>query len=115
MLCELTPITLFNSPEEYFSGDLRKADGEEWLSWKTENIIPDPFSRMPAMDLNFRAKIYIQDFSIKGSVMVDTGSRLPILFRSKFIPTKFLTKAEIPARIVTADNSPMQEALSVAT
>lgn len=36
--------------------------------------------------------------------MVDTGSRLPILIRSKFIPTTFLTKAEIPAKIVTADN-----------
>lgn len=57
------PNTIFHVTQgklkTYYLGELRKASVDEWVSWKLENISPDPFVCLPILELNFHAKIYI--------------------------------------------------------
>jgi hypothetical protein len=86
---------------------LAQVDWHAWDSWTVEHISPDPTLRLPPLELVVEAEIVIGQFRTKATVLVDTGCRIPLLFRSTLIPSQYITKADYPINITTADNSPM--------
>ena len=88
-------------------GILLSVDKPAWQSWEEEFSSPDPAVFLRTVELVIDAEIRVGDFSTSASVLVDTGSRIPLLFRKGLIPFKFLEKAQTRINIVTADGTPM--------
>ena len=101
------PVTIRDSPAHQLSGMLSKVEASTWESWEEDISSPDPVIRLPQVELSIQAKICVQNFSTSASVLIDTGCRIPLLFRQNLIPSKFITQAKQPIQILTADNTPM--------
>ena len=89
------------------SGFIFPVDVPAWKSWENEVACPDPVFSCQQLELVVMATIAVSGFSCQGSVLVDTGCRVPLLFRKGLIPEKFLEPARRPIRITTADGTPM--------
>jgi hypothetical protein len=101
---------IFGSPtphSKFLPGMLSKVGTGSWNSWRDNNFTPDPALCVPPMELLVQAEIRTQNFSTKCKILVDTGCRIPLLFRTGLIPNSLLVKAKYPIKIMTADNSPM--------
>jgi hypothetical protein len=70
--------------------------------------MPDPVFFCRQMELMVQATIQVDNFSCRASVLVDTGCRIPLLFRKGLIPGDILEPARRPIRISTADGTPMK-------
>ena len=103
--CE--PITCRALPEKHLSGMLSKVDTGAWESWDEELSSPDPLMCLPTVELSVQAEIRLDNFRTSVSVLIDTGSRIPLLLRQNLIPDDYLIPAKRVIRILTADNSPM--------
>jgi hypothetical protein len=66
---------------------------------------PEYFSY--AVELIIHCQIRVGNFSTKASVLIDTGCRIPMLFRTGLIPQEYLERAQKTIAIVTADGTPM--------
>ena len=89
------------------SGFLFPVDRAAWKSWEEELISPDPTYFCRKLELVVSADIAVHPFHRQGSVLVDTGCRIPLLFRKGLIPDRFLESARRPITITTADGTPM--------
>jgi len=88
-------------------GELRPVGKSAFYSWELESRTPDPCLRIRHYDLVLSATIFVKDFKKDVQVLIDTGSRVPILFREKLIPREYLSKASQVLNLVTADSTPM--------
>ena len=87
---------------------LSRVDSSAWESWDEDISSPEPLMSLPTIELNVQAEIRLdQSFTIMASVLIDTGSRIPLLFRQHLIPDDYLVIARHEIRILTADSSPM--------
>jgi len=82
-------------------------DNTAWKNWEAEYSSPDPVFSCRQMELVVLATIKLPHFECKGTVLVDTGCRIPLLFRKGLIPAKWLETARRPIKITTADGTPM--------
>jgi len=97
-----------NSPEKsVLPGVISHVDRTAFKSWEAELISPDPKLFSYAVELVITCDIRVGDFSTNASVLVDTGCRIPMLFRKGLIPKEYLEKAQKTINIVTADGTPM--------
>ena len=72
------------------SGFIFPVDRLAWKSWEEEHISPDPVFYCRQLELVILATISVGTFSCQGSVLVDTGCRIPLLFRKGLIPEEHL-------------------------
>jgi hypothetical protein len=93
--------------EETDSGFIFPVNKGAWKSWEAEYASPDPIFSCRQLELMVRATIKVGSFSCQASVLVDTGCRIPLLFKKGLIPVEFLEPARRPIRISTADGTPM--------
>ena len=89
------------------AGFIFPVDKPTWKSWEEENILPDPQFSCRQMELMVFATVSVGTFVCQGSVSVDTGCRVPLLFRKGLIPEECLEQAQRPIKISTADGTPM--------
>ena len=88
-------------------GQLRPVDPPAFRSWEIEGRTPDPCLRIRHYDLIIPARIAVNDFEQEVRVLIDTGCRIPILFREDLIPPLYLSNAKQVLNLVTADSTPM--------
>ena len=88
-------------------GTLSHVDRTAWKSWEAEFVSPDPSLFSYAVELVLNCNIRVGTFSTNASVLIDTGCRIPMLFRKGLIPRNFLERAQRSITIVTADGTPM--------
>ena len=89
------------------SGYIFPVDETAWKNWENELVSPDPVFLARQMELVLQADVAVNDFKCQGSVLVDTGCRIPLLFRKGLIPSEFLESARRSITIRTADGTPM--------
>ena len=89
------------------SGFIFPVHRSAWKSWELEHESPDPVFSCRQMELMVRATIGVGSFTCQASVLVDTGCRIPLLFRRGLIPRALLEPAQRPIQIYTADGTPM--------
>ena len=91
----------------FIPGALRKVHGDEWWEWKKGEIPAITKKNISMFELTLEAKVSVQNFHATVSALIDTGCRIPILFRTGLVPPNHLVKASRPIKILTADNNPM--------
>jgi hypothetical protein len=102
------PFLEWPPPHTKVSGILSEVDGTAWHDWREEVFPPDPVCRLRPIELVVRANVYLEEHARSVSVLVDTGSRVPILFRKSLFPSHCLEKAVSPISLITADHAPME-------
>ena len=58
-------------------------------------------------ELILQAEISVKNFHTSAKILVDTGCRIPLLFRAGLIPSNLLVRAKQAIKISTADNTPI--------
>ena len=86
---------------------LQQVKSTEWKPWKNTNVFAKDKTVPITFELILEAGILVQNFKETISVLVDTGCRIPLLFRQKLVPPDLLEKATRSIQIKTADNTPM--------
>ena len=87
-------ITYRVPPERHLSGILNRVDSSALESWDEDITSLDPLMSLPTIELTVQAEIRLdKNFAIQASVLMDTGSRIPILFRQNLIPDDYLVTA----------------------
>ena len=87
---------------------LAKVVKRNWESWDHEYNPPDPVLALPIFELMVEVVVKINHFHVNAIVLIDTGCRLPLIFKKGLIPSSLLVRAERPIKICTADNSPLR-------
>jgi len=88
-------------------GVLSHVDKTAWNSWEADFLSPDPNWFSQALELIIQCTVRVGDFSTRASVLIDTGSRIPLLFKKGLVPKDMLERAQRSITIVTADGTPM--------
>ena len=78
-----------------------------WSAWKDDLLQPQQDWRISPKELLLSAHMKSSAGIRQVTVLVDTGSRIPLVFRRGLVPSKVLKTASFPVKFKTADGNLM--------
>ena len=61
---------------------LMQVETSAWDSWETDYTQPDPLFYFPIFEIMVKVTLHVGEFTKEAIVLVDTGCRLPTIFRT---------------------------------
>ena len=79
-----------------------------WRSWQEEILRPQHDWRISARELVLQAKVKSRAGSKDVRILVDTGAKIPLVFRKDLFPKSALKKACLPVQFSTVNGDIME-------
>ena len=78
-----------------------------WNAWRRDVLRPQQDWRISPKELVLYAQVKLLDGRKNVRILVDTGAKIPLVFRNNLFPRHSLREASFPVRFSTVDGQPM--------